>query len=72
MRVTASALTLLALFLLHQDLWFWRQARPLVFGALPIGLFYHAVFTLAISLVMAVLVRLLWPAGLDTEGSRDE
>jgi hypothetical protein len=72
MRVTASALTLLAMFLLHQDVWFWRQARPLVFGALPIGLFYHAVFTLAISLVMAVLVRLLWPAGLDPEGSRHE
>ena len=30
------------LYLLHQDFWFWRDARPLVFGFLPIGLFYHA------------------------------
>ena len=70
MKITVSTLTLLALFLLHQDVWFWRQARPLVFGALPIGLFYHVAFTLAISLVMVGLVRLLWPA--DLEGSQDE
>jgi hypothetical protein len=26
-----------ALCALHQVVWFWRQARPLVFGFLPIG-----------------------------------
>ena len=31
-----------ALYGLHQDYWFWRQARPLVFGFLPVGLAYHA------------------------------
>ena len=25
-----------ALYFLHQDIWFWEQARPLVFGFLPI------------------------------------
>ena len=72
MKTAASSVTLLALFLLHQDFWFWRQARPLVFGALPIGLFYHAAYTLATSLVLVLLVRQLWPAALDPEGSRHE
>ena len=33
-----------ALYLLHQDFWFWRSAYPLVFGFLPVGLFYHGVY----------------------------
>jgi uncharacterized membrane protein SpoIIM required for sporulation len=54
-----------ALYALHQDIWLWRQARPLVFGVLPIGLFYHAAFTLATAAGMWLLVRLLWPSDLD-------
>ena len=38
-------------YALHQDFWFWRTARPLVFGFLPVGLFYHAAYTSAISLL---------------------
>jgi hypothetical protein len=66
----AAALMAAALYVLHQDFWFWRQARPLVFGFLPIGLFYHAAYTLAISLLMWRLVRTHWPAHL--EGSSHE
>ncbi len=33
------------LYVLHQDTWFWDTARPLVFGFLPIGLFYHAAYS---------------------------
>ena len=40
--VSSSAFAIAALYLLHQDVWFWRTARPLVFGFLPIGLAYHA------------------------------
>jgi hypothetical protein len=61
----AAALFLLIFFGLHQDLWFWRESRPLVFGFLPVGLAYHAAYTLAVSLVMAVLVRRAWPAHLE-------
>ncbi len=43
MRLAVAAVVLL--YVLHQDFWFWREARPLVFGFLPIGLFYHAAFT---------------------------
>ena len=38
-----ALLATVLLYALHQDFWFWREARPLVFGFLPIGLFYHAV-----------------------------
>jgi hypothetical protein len=51
-------------YLLHQDVWFWRTARPLVLG-LPIGLFYHAAYTVASSLLLWWMVRRYWPAHLE-------
>jgi Protein of unknown function (DUF3311) len=64
------AATLVAvLYVLHQDIWFWRTARPLVFGFLPIGLAYHAAFTLASSLLLWVLVRRAWPSHLEAAAS---
>jgi uncharacterized protein DUF3311 len=61
----AAALMAAALYALHQDFWFWREARPLVFGFMPIGLFYHAAYTLAVSALMGMLVRRHWPAHLE-------
>lgn len=55
----------IALYLLHQDYWFWHQARPLVFGFLPIGLAYHGAYCIAVALVMWMLTRLAWPAALE-------
>jgi hypothetical protein len=65
-------LAIAALYLLHQDVWFWRTARPLVFGFLPIGLAYHALYCLAASLMMWVLTRAAWPAHLEGSHSRRE
>jgi hypothetical protein len=65
MSATAAAALVLILFVLHQDVWFWRDARPLVFSFLPIGLFYHAAFTVACAVVLALLVKLAWPAHLE-------
>lgn len=56
-----------ALYLLHQDVWFWRTAQPLVFGFLPVGLAYHAAYCLAAMALMWALTRVAWPAHLDTE-----
>ena len=53
------------LYVLHQDFWFWYQARPLVFGFLPIGLFYHAAYTVALSVLLSLLVRFYWPEHLE-------
>ena len=61
----AAALLAAVLYGLHQDFWLWREARPLVFGFLPIGLFYHAVHTIASSLLLSLLVRWHWPSHLE-------
>ena len=60
----------LVLYVLHQDLWFWRDARPLVFGFLPIGLAYHVAYTVLTSAALWLLVRLLWPSHLDESAPR--
>lgn len=54
-----------ALYVLHQDFWFWRAARPLAFGFIPIGLFYHACYTIVTALVMWLLVKHAWPSELE-------
>ena len=59
------ALAVAALYVLHQDVWLWRSARPLVFGFLPVGLFYHACFCVASSLLMWLLVSQAWPTHLE-------
>ena len=52
-------------YALHQDFWFWRTARPLVFGFMPIGLFYQAAFSVLAALLMWLLVKFAWPSHLE-------
>ena len=54
----------LALFVLHQDLWWW-DSRTLVLGFMPVGLFYHATFSVAASLVWALANKLAWPEHIE-------
>ncbi|MEW6128993.1 MAG: hypothetical protein AB1757_18285 [Acidobacteriota bacterium] len=67
MKKAWLTLLVVVLYVLHQDFWFWRDARPLAFGFLPVGIFYHAIYTLAVSAVMWVLIREAWPAHLEEE-----
>jgi hypothetical protein len=67
MKRVLLVLAVVALYLLHQDIWFWRTAHPMVFGFVPIGLFYHACFSVAASLLMWLLVTFAWPKQLETE-----
>ena len=57
----------IALYALHQDFWFWRTAHPLVFGFIPVGLFYQGCFSVAASLLMWLLVKAAWPDHLEQE-----
>lgn len=61
-----------ALYVLHQDFWNWRTPYPLVFGFVPIGLFYQACFSVASALLMWLLVRFAWPAHLEREIEQTE
>ena len=67
MKRALLVLAVAALYVLHQDVWFWRTSRPLVFGVLPIGLFYHGCFSVAAALLMWALVKFAWPSHLEEE-----
>jgi hypothetical protein len=67
MRRIAPILTVAIFYALHQDFWFWREARPLVFGFLPVGLFYHVVYVLAAAGLFWILTTRYWPGHLDRE-----
>jgi hypothetical protein len=71
MRKALLVLATVLVYVLHQDVWFWRTARPLVFGFLPIGLFYHALFSVVAAGLMALLVKFAWPGHLERQAERD-
>lgn len=62
---------MVTLIALHQDFWFWREARPLVFGFLPPALWYHVAYCFAASALMAALVKWAWPGDDEQSRSRD-
>jgi len=51
------------LFLAHQDFFFW-DSEQLVLGFMPIGLAYHAAYTLAAAALWAAAIKLAWPQEL--------
>jgi hypothetical protein len=70
MKRTLLFIAVLVLYVLHQDFWFWRTAHPLVFGFVPIGLFYQGCFCVAASLLMWLLVKFAWPDHLEQESEQ--
>ena len=65
LKTVLLSFAVLALYALHQDVWFWRTAHPLVFGFLPVGLAYHGLFCVASALLMWVLTTVAWPRHLE-------
>ncbi len=60
-------LWVVVVYALHQDVWNWNKATPLLFGLLPPGLAYHLAYSVLAALTMALLVRFAWPQHLETE-----
>ena len=52
------------LLIVHQDFWFWEDGT-LVFGFLPVGLFFHALISVAASATWFLATKHCWPADLD-------
>lgn len=48
------------MLIVHQDNWFWND-NTLVFGFMPIGLFWHACISIAASATWFLATRLAWP-----------
>ncbi len=57
-------LIFLALAVLHQDFWNWDNAN-LVFGFMPVGLFYHACYSLVAALFWGTVMTVAWPSHLE-------
>lgn len=72
MKNTLLGLMVLVIYLLHQDSWNWKQAEPLVFGVLPLGLAYHAGYSILAAIMMAVLVKFAWPKHLESVEPADD
>lgn len=68
-------IAIVVLIVLHQDNWFWDDGT-LVFGFLPIGLFYHACISVAAALMWYLATQFCWPddleADVETVGSGDQ
>lgn len=62
------SLAAFVLFILHQDFWLWND-RTLVFGFMPIGLFYHACFSLACGVLWWCATMFAWPDDLEAWAS---
>lgn len=60
-----------ALFVLHQDFWWWDNAT-LVMGFMPIGLLYHAAFSLAAGLLWLLANKLAWPEHVEEWAAEGE
>lgn len=54
--------------ILHQDFWWWDNTT-LLFGFLPIGLAYHALFSLLAAGLWALFVKYSWPEELEAYAS---
>jgi len=52
------------LAILHQDFWNWDNAN-LVFGFMPVGLFYHACYSLVAAFFWYLVMRFAWPQELE-------
>ena len=65
LKTLLLTLLVLAVYILHQDFWNWKKTEPLVLGFLPIGLAYHAAYSVLAAITMAVLVKFAWPKHLE-------
>ena len=54
----------IVLAVLHYDFWFWADTS-LVFGFMPIGLFYQALTSVVAGIVWWLMVKFAWPSHLE-------
>ena len=70
MQKLVVALMILLLFL-HHDFWWWDD-KTLVLGFLPIGLAYHAFYSVMCAVVMWMAVRFAWPEHIEREAEEHQ
>ena len=64
---------IVVLGIVHYDFWYWDDPS-LVFGFMPVGLFFHVLISVLAGLCWALVVRWAWPDSLEewaSEGDSD-
>jgi len=61
----------IVLAVLHQDTWNWDSDK-LVLGFIPIGLAYHAAYSMVAALFWALVVIFAWPTKLEKWADGEE
>jgi hypothetical protein len=64
MKKLLLLLLVAGVYVLHQDFWNWKNS-DVVLGFLPVGLAYHAGYSILAAILMAVLVKFAWPKHLE-------
>tara|TARA_R110002096_G_scaffold122929_3_gene266102 strand:- start:16668 stop:16886 length:219 start_codon:yes stop_codon:yes gene_type:complete len=49
---------------LHQDSWNWDNS-DLIMGFMPVGLFYHATYSIMAAVFWALVMKFAWPTRLE-------
>jgi amino acid transporter len=53
------------LIVIHQDFWNWNSVNPLLFGFMPVGIWYHALYCILAALLLWGFVQFAWPTELE-------
>jgi hypothetical protein len=61
----------LVLAVLHQDFWLWHDTT-LVFGFIPVGLAYHAMYSILAACLWGLVVKFAWPEEVEAFASGEE
>jgi hypothetical protein len=62
--VLVATVVFILLAILHQDVWNWDNAN-LVLGFLPVGLAYHAGYSIVAATFWALVMKFAWPDRLE-------
>ena len=54
-----------AVWVLRHDYWNWDTPYPLLFGFLPVGLWWQGLVSVLAAVLMALMVRFAWPQELE-------
>src|ERR1043165_8195196 len=63
--VFGLSLVFIVVLILRNDLWNWNTPDPLLFGFLPVGLWWQGMVSILATLMMWLMVRVAWPHELE-------
>ncbi len=64
MNLKIILVVFILLAVVHQDCWNWDRA-DLKFGFMPVGLFYHACYSILAAIFWSLVMRIAWPTQLE-------